>query len=298
MASPMQNEKYKVTTPFGVKGKMWSSGRHEGVDNAAPVGAVIVAPCDGKVVKVGQVWGSAFGKNSVLLKVKGGHLLFAHLASNSCKVGQELKKGEVIGKCGKDGNVTGPHLHMELQKGPGWVRGGGLNPQAILDAQPVRIRAALAVALVALLLGAPNTQANELKNSGLKKSEFNQVLKTNNKWQTLQFNGSDAWTLNGDRTLWSAQAHVHCKKKPKYIKMRLARVKPNGKLDTTGTTTWSGIATNKWQGSFLWATRSLYPMVVQIKIKGGKGCHSPIREFKYWQPGVMPGEDMGVPQLP
>jgi hypothetical protein len=162
----------------------------------------------------------------------------------------------------------------------------------------VRIRAALAVALVALLLGAPNTQANELKNSGLKKSESKQVLKTNNKWQTLQFNGSDAWTLNGDRTLWSAQAHVYCKKKPKYIKMRLARVKPNGKLDTTGTTTWSGIATKKWQGSFLWATRSLYPMIVQIKIKGGKGCYSPIREFKYWQPEIRPGEDMGVPQLP
>lgn len=162
----------------------------------------------------------------------------------------------------------------------------------------MRIRAALAVALVALLLGAPTTQANELENSRLKKSESKQVLKTNNKWQTLQFNGGDAWTLNGDRTLWAAQVHVYCKKKPKYIKMRLARVKSNGKLDTTGTTTWSGIATKKWQGSFLWASRSLHPMVVQIKIKGGKGCYSPSRQFKYWQPGVMPGEDMGVPQLP
>jgi len=134
MASPMKNPKYKVTTPFGVKGPRWSSGRHEGVDYAAPVGAVIVAPVDGKVVKVGQVWGAAFGKNSVLVKVKGGHLLFAHLASHDCKVGQELKKGDVIGKCGKDGNVTGPHLHMELQKGPGWVRGGGLDPKAIIEA--------------------------------------------------------------------------------------------------------------------------------------------------------------------
>jgi murein DD-endopeptidase MepM/ murein hydrolase activator NlpD len=68
------------------------------------------------------------------MKVKGGHLLFAHLSSNSVKVGQDLKVGDVIGKVGSEGNVTGPHLHMELQKGPGWVRGGGLNPQAILDA--------------------------------------------------------------------------------------------------------------------------------------------------------------------
>lgn len=134
MASPMQDKKYKVSTKFGVKGDMWSSGRHEGVDYAAPVGAVVVAPVDGKVAKVGQVWGAAFGSHSVLLKVAGGHLLFAHLSSNSVKVGQALKAGDVIGKVGADGNVTGPHLHMELQRGPGWVKGGGLDPKDILSA--------------------------------------------------------------------------------------------------------------------------------------------------------------------
>jgi murein DD-endopeptidase MepM/ murein hydrolase activator NlpD len=134
MASPMQDKKYKPTTPFGVAGPRWSSGRHEGIDYAAPVGAVVVAPIAGKVTKVGQVWGDAFGQNSVLVKVKGGHLLFAHLSSNSVKVGQALKVGDVIGKVGKDGNVTGPHLHMELQKGPGWKKGGGLDPKDILSA--------------------------------------------------------------------------------------------------------------------------------------------------------------------
>ena len=132
MASPMQDAKYKVTTPFGVKGKMWSSGRHEGVDYAAPVGAVVVAPCDGKVAQVGQCWGSAFGQHSVLVKVDGGHLLFAHLSSYKVKKGQVLKTGDFIGKVGKEGNVTGPHLHLELQKGPGWKKGGGLDPKAII----------------------------------------------------------------------------------------------------------------------------------------------------------------------
>lgn len=134
MASPMKDTKYKVTTKFGVPGRHWSSGRHEGVDYAAPVGAVVVAPVDGKVVKVGQVWGAAFGKYSVLLKVEGGHLLFAHLSSYKVKVGQNLKTGDFIGKVGKEGNVTGPHLHMELQKGPGWKRGGGLDPAKIIGA--------------------------------------------------------------------------------------------------------------------------------------------------------------------
>jgi len=130
----MQDKKYKPTTLFGVKGARWSSGKHEGIDYAAPVGAVVVAPVAGKVVKVGQVWGKAFGKNSVLMKVAGGHLLFAHLSSNSVKVGQDLTVGEVIGKVGADGNVTGPHLHMELQVGPGWKKGAGLDPKAIIGA--------------------------------------------------------------------------------------------------------------------------------------------------------------------
>ena len=135
MASPMQDKKQKITTPFGIKGDRWSSGRHEGVDYAAPVGSVVVAPIAGKVVKVGQCWGPSFGSHSVLVKVAGGHLLFAHLSANSVKVGQDLKIGDVIGKVGADGNVTGPHLHMELQKGPDWVKGGGLEPAAIISAK-------------------------------------------------------------------------------------------------------------------------------------------------------------------
>jgi len=135
MASPMQDKKYKATTAFGIKGDRWSSGKHEGIDYAAPVGAVVVAPIAGRVAKVGQVWGAAFGKHSVLVKVPGGHLLFAHMSSYGVKVGQDLKIGDVIGKVGADGNVTGPHLHMELQAGPGWKKGGGLDPAAIISAK-------------------------------------------------------------------------------------------------------------------------------------------------------------------
>jgi hypothetical protein len=130
MAMPIKG--HPISTPFGVKGKLWSSGRHEGIDVACPVGTDIFAPCDGTVVKVGQCWGAAFGQNSVLLKVKGGHLLFAHCSKALVKVGEKVTKGQHIAEVGKDGNVTGPHLHMELQKGPGWKKGGGLDPAAIL----------------------------------------------------------------------------------------------------------------------------------------------------------------------
>jgi murein DD-endopeptidase MepM/ murein hydrolase activator NlpD len=130
MALPVKG--HPLSTPFGVKGKMWSSGRHEGIDFACPVGTDILAPCDGVVAKVGQCWGAAFGHNSVLLKVAEGYLLFAHCSKALVKVGDKVTKGQHIAESGADGNVTGPHLHMELQKGPGWVKGGGLDPAAIL----------------------------------------------------------------------------------------------------------------------------------------------------------------------
>ena len=125
---------HPINCKFGVKGKMWSSGRHEGIDIACPVGTEIVAPVDAKVEKVGQVWGAAFGHNNVLLKVEGGYLLFAHCSKALVKAGDKVKAGQAIAKSGKDGNVTGPHLHMEYQKGPGWVKGGGMDPQKFLDA--------------------------------------------------------------------------------------------------------------------------------------------------------------------
>ncbi len=132
MAMPIKG--HKVSTPFGVKGKMWSSGRHEGIDIAAPTGTDILAPVDAKVEKVGQVWGGAFGQHSVLLKVEGGYLLFAHCSKALVKAGDKVKKGQHIAEVGADGNVTGPHLHMEYQKGPGWKKGGGMDPQKFLDA--------------------------------------------------------------------------------------------------------------------------------------------------------------------
>lgn len=132
MAMPIKN--HPVSTRYGIAGRKWSSGKHEGVDIACPVGTEVFAPIDGEVVKVGQCWGAAFGHNSVLLKVKGGFLLFAHLQDYKVKVGEKVTKGKLLGHSGADGNVTGPHLHMELQKTDKWTKGGGLDPQAILDA--------------------------------------------------------------------------------------------------------------------------------------------------------------------
>lgn len=142
------------------------------------------------------------------------------------------------------------------------------------------VTVSLSIVLVLMLAGDANAG-----NSKLKKDTDTVSLRTN-KWTDVPFSGGNSFKLNGERTLWVSQLHVSCKKKPRYVKMRLARHLPSGKLDTTGTTVYTypkGIQT--LQATLLWETRSIYPMTVQYKIMGGKGCTSSNRQFKWWQPG-------------
>lgn len=132
MALPIKNG--KLTLAFGVKGKWWSSGRHEGIDFAVPVGTPVLAMADGVVEGIGT-WGPAFGSHSPIINHgKGNHTIYAHVSKVLVKVGDKVKKGQHIADSGAVGNVTGPHLHVERQAGPNWTKGGGLNPQNLLDA--------------------------------------------------------------------------------------------------------------------------------------------------------------------
>jgi hypothetical protein len=118
------------------------------------------------------------------------------------------------------------------------------------------------------------------KKSGLCKSEADQ--KVTGKWQT--FSGCDPFVLGGDRSLFFVQLHINCTKRPKYVKLRLARLTPEGR-DTTGTTTFSFTknTTKDWQGTMWWEAKTKHPIVAQYKVVGGK-CYSDERQFKWWQP--------------
>lgn len=137
MALPIPGK--PITCAFGVKGPRWSSGKHEGIDVAVPVGTPYFAPIDGTIVKVGQCWGAAYGQHAVLMKIgsgplKGKHIVFGHGSSYSVKVGDKVAKGAPLGKTGAEGNVSGPHLHMEIQDGPGWKKASGIDPKPVLEA--------------------------------------------------------------------------------------------------------------------------------------------------------------------
>jgi hypothetical protein len=151
------------------------------------------------------------------------------------------------------------------------------------------IRLTLACALALSLITPTPAQADTfvpylVKNA--KKSGYCKTTKDEfitGKWQN--FGGCEPFKLNGKRSLFFAQLHINCTVRPKYVKIRLARLRPDGTKDTTGTNTWSFTknTTKDWQGSLWWESKTKYPMIAQYKVVGGK-CYSDQRQFKWWQP--------------
>ncbi len=123
---------YTITSTFGQSGSMWSSGYHTGLDFAAPTGTLIKAVHTGTITEAG--WAGSYGYRTILTLEDGTELWYAHQSSINVSVGQQVNTGDVIGRVGATGNVTGPHLHFEVHPGgadsgvdpTAWLRGKGL----------------------------------------------------------------------------------------------------------------------------------------------------------------------------
>lgn len=87
-----------------------------GIDVRVPEGTPVVAPHGGKVVHSG--WFRGYG-NLVILD-HGDNLvsLFAHLATFDRAVGEEVRRGDVLGTVGDTGSLKGAYLYFELRDGP------------------------------------------------------------------------------------------------------------------------------------------------------------------------------------
>ena len=95
---------------------------HAGMDFTAPRGTPIYATGDGKIIQADAA-NRGYG-NHVRIKHGYGYVtLYAHMSKFNCKVGQKVKRGDVIGYVGNTGKSVGPHCHYEVRK-----NGNPINP--------------------------------------------------------------------------------------------------------------------------------------------------------------------------
>ena len=88
---------------------------HRAIDIYAPRGTPIIAADAGTVVAAHYATG--YGRMVVVDHGNGYQTLYAHMDAFFVEVGQDVEKGQLLGKCGSTGNSTGPHVHFEVRKG-------------------------------------------------------------------------------------------------------------------------------------------------------------------------------------
>lgn len=103
-----------LSSPFGLKRFFNGEPRapHSGLDFAVPTGTPVLAPAAGKVILTGDYF---FNGNTVFLDHGQGLItMYCHLSVIDVKVGDALARGQVLGKVGATGRVTGAHLHWNV----------------------------------------------------------------------------------------------------------------------------------------------------------------------------------------
>ena len=112
----LPTEGYHLTARFGQSSGLWSHN-HTGLDFAAPTGTPIYAVANGVITETG--WDGSYGYKTVETLPDGTEIWYAHQSAIEVTVGQKVIQSTEIGKVGSTGNVTGPHVHIEVRPGGG-----------------------------------------------------------------------------------------------------------------------------------------------------------------------------------
>jgi murein DD-endopeptidase MepM/ murein hydrolase activator NlpD len=88
---------------------------HAGVDFAGPIGSPVIAAAAGVVTRLVD-WAPGCGRGIILSHGEfKRHTAYCHLQEVLVRSGQEVARGEAIGRMGTTGNAVGvPHVHLEL----------------------------------------------------------------------------------------------------------------------------------------------------------------------------------------
>jgi murein DD-endopeptidase MepM/ murein hydrolase activator NlpD len=104
-----------ITSNFGTRDAPMdgASTNHQGIDIDGNEGDYVIASERGTITHAGPK--GSYG-NLVIIDHGGGYeTYYAHLSSIDVRVDEDVMQDRVIGKVGKTGRATGPHLHFEMR---------------------------------------------------------------------------------------------------------------------------------------------------------------------------------------
>ena len=121
---------FRLTSSYGMRPDPMDGKRrfHSGIDLACNSGTPIRATADGIVSHSG--WTTNSGYVVFLEHGLGFSTIYAHNKSNTVNVGQQVRRGDIIGYVGATGRTTGPHIHYEVLKD-----GKNINPNPYLSGE-------------------------------------------------------------------------------------------------------------------------------------------------------------------
>lgn len=108
---------YKDLTKDAVTGKSTLINGHEGVDFGTPTGTEILAPFEGIIVRdeINQPGWKNYGVFTTIWDpVQNIALWFCHLKDFTTKIGDHVKRGDIIAHTNNTGNTTGEHCHVNF----------------------------------------------------------------------------------------------------------------------------------------------------------------------------------------
>lgn len=116
-----------ISSGYGVRSDPFTRrpSFHSGLDIAGDYGDPIVATARGTVADTG--WNGQYGNYVILNHTRGIRTVYMHLSRVSIRMGEQVAKGQTIGRVGSTGRSTGNHVHYEVQR-----NGKPVNPRTFL----------------------------------------------------------------------------------------------------------------------------------------------------------------------
>lgn len=120
---------YHISSFFGSREDPVYGGRsfHRGIDISAKSGTPVYATGEGTVT-IAERQRSGYGNMVMIDHGYGYKTRYAHLKEITVERGQHVRRGDLVGRVGRTGKATGPHLHYEVSQ-----KGRQVNPMNFMD---------------------------------------------------------------------------------------------------------------------------------------------------------------------